>query len=157
VTARHTKRLSEESHHRALAHFLKIAEAQYPALRFCYHVPNESLGIGPIVERNRNGKRSRVPLDVLINAERGVRAGVWDWQLLWPNVVSVDGRQPCGWRGIAIELKADTDLSTEQKIWQEHYLMNGWQTRIFRHWADAAAYLVRWVGGDPARFEGLEV
>lgn len=154
---RKAQRASENEHHRNLASFLEVAEARYPALRWCYHVANESLGLGPIVERKRGGRISRVPLDVLINADRGVKAGVWDWQLLYPNVAAVDGRQACGWRGLAIELKTSSgSLSDEQKLWQAHYLQNGWQTRIFRHWANAAIYLVRWVGGDPADFAGLE-
>lgn len=161
MTAQKAKRKArdtEEQHHYNLAHFLKIAEPRLPALRWCYHAANESLGLGPIVERNRGGKISRVPLDVLINAQRGVRAGVWDWQLLYPNVAAVDGRQSCGWRGIAIELKTSTGtLSDEQIAWQQHYLQNGWQCRIFRHWVDAAVYLVCWVGGNPADFEGLNV
>jgi len=150
----------ENEHQYNLAQFLKVAETRLPALRFCYHAANESLGLGPIVERRnkKTGKISRVPLDVLINADRGVKAGVWDWQLLHPNVAAVDGRQSCGWRGIAIELKIDdNDLSPDQVLWQQHYLMNGWQTRIFRHWVNAAVYLVRWLGGNPADFEGLHV
>jgi hypothetical protein len=72
------------------------------------------------------------------------------------NLAPID-HKPVGWyRGLAIELKASTGLSDEQIAWQQHYELNGWQTRIFREWHVAAAYCVRWVGGDPSQFQGLE-
>lgn len=151
------QRSSEAEQHRNLAAFLKTARAQLPALRFCYHCPNEVSGHGPRVERMYKGKRSSVPLEVLQRAQMGVESGVWDWQLLHPNVVVVEQRPPLFWRGIAIELKsADGRLSDEQKAWAEHYTLNGWHTRVFREWHRAAVYLIRWVGGNPADWLGLE-
>lgn len=154
--ARRSTARSEDEIHRNLVSFLLTARGQLPKLHFCKHTPNEAVGGGPIVERMYKGKLSRVPLSVLQNAQRGVVAGVWDFEYLGINESPIN-HKPAGWyRGLAIELKHQTDLSDEQILWQQHYELNGWHTRIFREWHLAAAYLVRWVGGDPAQFEGLE-
>lgn len=147
---------SEDEIHVNLCDFLLKWRGQYPKLRFIKHTPNEAKGGGKMIETFYKGKRSRVPLSVLQNAKRGVVAGVWDFEYLGINESPID-HQPAGWyRGLAIELKHKTDLSDDQIIWQQHYELNGWRTRIFRDWRLAAIYCIRWVGGDPSQIVGLE-
>lgn len=156
------KATSEKELHNNLAAFLLVAQQLYPALHYCKHCPNESSGTGPRKTIMSKGRAVSVPLDVLANAKRGVVAGVWDWELLYPNAAALDGQRACYWRGIAIEIKTykayrtkDNGLSDDQLEWQKHYKANLWRTLVFCDWRAAAVYLVRWVGGDVRRFEGL--
>lgn len=145
---------SEAQHHRAFVEFLRTSEGQLPELHFVKHTPNESNG-GRKVTRSdrRTGKRIDIPLDVIQKAEMGVVAGVWDFEYLGPNHCPIGDHPARTFRGFVIEFKArDRGLSDAQKVWKQHYMKNGLYPIIFRHYVDAANFVITWVGGDPRNF-----
>lgn len=155
MTARKTDRAPSETQlQHALVEFLKSAEGQLSALAFVKHTPNESFGGKRIAVRDRKtGKPTTIPLDVLLAAKMGVRAGVWDFEYLGVNECTIGALPPRAYRGCAMELKSATGrLSDEQRAWQARYEANGWYCVVFRDWPAAARFWVRWVGGNPANF-----
>lgn len=150
--------MSETSEQRALFDFLARMEGRYPLLAFVKHTPNEANGGGNTVTlRGPNGKMRNVPVEVLRNAQMGVKAGAWDIEYLGPNEGSIPELCPADfYRGLAIEMKAKNGrLSDEQKEWREHYRANGWHTKVCDDWTVAARLLLRWVGGNPDEVIGL--
>ena len=149
-----TRQSIETQHHKALVQFLRAAEGQLPDLAFVKHTANESGGGQKVTRRNpKTGRTTEVPLDVLIAASMGVRAGVWDFEYIGRNRAPVNGKPAGAYLGLAIEMKAPgKTLSEEQKQWRAHYERNHWYTIVFYHYVAAAQFLIVWVGGDLARF-----
>lgn len=166
-------RVSETQLHMNLVAWLhQVGEPLYPALRFVKHTPNEALSSGDDTKavRQPDGTYRQVPLSVLRGGLMGVRPGVFDFEFLCPNVTPIwetpfepyaeltiltaSGR----YRGLAFELKAvGGRVEPEQETWAKHYARNEWFTAVIAgDWAPAARLLIRWVGGDPARIQGLE-
>jgi hypothetical protein len=153
-----TRARIEESHHKAFVQFLNTSMGQLPELAFFKHTKNEVDGSGPRVTRHdrKTGKIVSIPLSIIIGGQLGVRAGVWDFEYLGENRSSTGNKGqhgPGSYAGLAIEFKAPgRTLTTEQRIWREHYVRNGWRTEIFFHWVPASIYVVAWVGGNPNNF-----
>lgn len=159
---------TEKQHHKNLIEFFhRLGEPRYPQLQFVKHTANEALGGGgtKVQIRTDAGAVAYVPASVLEGYAMGVRPGVWDFEYLGPNLGPIPAPEfsalppihPAGsFRGCAVELKVGKNtLSPDQERWQRQYQANGWYTAVFYHWCEAATFFVRWVGGDPAQFEGL--
>lgn len=136
--------MSETTAHLSLVDFLDRTTPRLPALAYVFHTANESAG-GAKTKRG-------IPLDILKEAQMGVRAGVWDFQLILPGVYTG------GASGCAIELKSDRayktayhGLSDDQRRWQAYYTLCGWETHVFpeSRWHEAALLLVARCGGNP--------
>lgn len=134
--------MSETTAHISLVEFLDMHTERLPMLRWVFHVANESAGGA----KTKDG----VPLDVLKEAEMGVRAGVWDFLLILPA------------GGVAIELKSDgaykkrdNGLSPAQVAWRAHYEACGWDCYVFpeSRWHEAALLLVDVCGGNPTDYD----
>lgn len=151
--------MSETSDHLALFDFIQRFEGRYPMLRYAHHSPNEANGGGAKVrttytKRDGSVGYKMVPAEVFQNARMGVRPGFPDWVL---PVSRYDAARNVVYAGLVFELKAARDraeaekkLSDDQRRWMQHFALQGWHTDLFWCWTDAAALLVRWVGGDPA-------
>ena len=163
------KRASSETelHINLVSWLRQVGEPLYPQLAFVKHTPNEALGSGDDTKpvRQSNGSVRHVPLSVLRGGLMGVRAGVFDFEFLCANALPVlaqpfmpTQRASGLYLGLAFEMKAARgSISTDQVTWAEHYAANGWFTAVFYgDWAPAARLLIRWVGGDPARIQGLD-
>ncbi|MBK9944227.1 MAG: hypothetical protein IPP13_21715 [Kouleothrix sp.] len=168
------KRLSNETelHINLVAWLRQVGEPLYPALRFVKHTPNEALSSGDDTRavQQANGTWRNVPISVLRGGLMGVRPGVFDFEFLYPNttLIAAPPFMPSSnprsitnlgqYRGLAFELKrAGGRIDPDQVTWAAHYAANDWFTAVFYgDWAPAAWLLIRWVGGDPARIQGLE-
>lgn len=167
-------RLSSETelHINLVAWMRQLGEPLYPALRFVKHTPNEALSSGQDTKavRQPDGTYRQVPLSVLRGGLMGVRPGVFDFEFLCANqraildppfMPNTNPRSDTAfgfYRGLAFDLKAANGrVEPEQVIWAEHYACNEWFTAVIAgDWAPAARLLIRWVGGDPARIQGLD-
>jgi len=157
-----------ELHMNLVAWLRQVGEPLYPALRFVKHTPNEALSSGDDTRavRQANGTYRNVPISVLRGGRMGVRPGVFDFEFLCANALPLCEQpflptalaRPGRYAGLVFELKAARGrIDPDQVIWAEHYAANQWFTAVFYgDWAPAARLLIRWVGGDPARIQGLD-
>lgn len=142
----------------ALFDLLSRLEGRWPLLAYVTHVANESAG-GSKVRRSytkRDGTQGykMVPLDVMRDAQMGVKKGVPDVICF---VQHYDAVLNVSYPGLVIEMKTDDgDTSPHQKRWLAHLKQHGWFCVVnVGDWRPAARLIIDWCGGDASQVEGL--
>jgi hypothetical protein len=153
--------MSENTEQQALFHFLATMEGRYPALRYVFHPANEANGGGAKVRHvytRRDGSQGwkTTPVEAIVGARMGVKAGCWDIWVPFRNRAPVWGYPALMFAGLVIEMKSKTGaLSPEQSDWREFLRGEGWACQVYRDWTDAGRTLLAWAGGDLEEVQGL--
>jgi hypothetical protein len=120
----------EDQQQAALFDWIRIHEANWPMLRFCFHVPN-------------GGARSKITGALL--QRQGVRRGCPD---IWFPFPAQDKY------GLIIELKYGRNKpSPEQKEWLTWLASQGFKTAVCYSWVQAAAVIREYLGMANDMFE----